>query len=148
MPVNQSGIHSDMLSGIEEESDIYEAFAPHVDYVNIPLSHESSPGKIFIHFSQWTREWISFKLWFYLIEILNTKITIKNINFCVSANATLLCYNSLTLIWMFISIIVTQNVSLDYGCNNLRKIIRKIKFLISRISRSDDKFHLDNFSPK
>lgn len=34
-----------MLSGIEEESDIYEAFAPHVDFTNIPLSTESSPGK-------------------------------------------------------------------------------------------------------
>jgi hypothetical protein len=48
MPVNASGgIQADMLSGIEEESDIYEAFAPHVDYANIPLSHESSPGKNF-----------------------------------------------------------------------------------------------------
>lgn len=46
MPVNAGGaIQSDMLSGIEEESDIYEAFAPHVDYTNIPLSTESSPGE-------------------------------------------------------------------------------------------------------
>lgn len=46
MPVNAgSAIQSDMLSGIEEESDIYEAFAPHVDYTNIPLSTESSPGE-------------------------------------------------------------------------------------------------------
>lgn len=49
MPVNAGGaIQSDMLSGIEEESDVYEAFAPHVDIVNIPLSTESSPGKIVI----------------------------------------------------------------------------------------------------
>lgn len=48
MPVNAGGaIQSDMLSGIEEESDVYEAFAPHVDIVNIPLSTESSPGRIF-----------------------------------------------------------------------------------------------------
>lgn len=47
MPVNAGGIiHADMLSGIEEESDIYEAFAPHVDYTNIPLSTDNSPGKL------------------------------------------------------------------------------------------------------
>lgn len=46
MPVNASGgMQADMLSGIEEESDIYEAFAPHVDVSNIPLSTESSPGE-------------------------------------------------------------------------------------------------------
>lgn len=46
MPVNAGGsIQADMLSGIEEESDIYEAFAPHVDCSNIPLSTESSPGE-------------------------------------------------------------------------------------------------------
>lgn len=46
MPINAGGgIQADMLSGIEEESDIYEAFAPHVDYSNIPLSTESSPGE-------------------------------------------------------------------------------------------------------
>lgn len=46
MPVNAGGgIQADMLSGIEEESDVYEAFAPHVDVINIPLSTESSPGK-------------------------------------------------------------------------------------------------------
>lgn len=38
------GVQADKLSGIEEESDIYEGFAPHVDYTNIPLSNESSPG--------------------------------------------------------------------------------------------------------
>lgn len=45
MPVNAGGIQGDMLSGIEEESDIYEAFAPHVDFTSISLSTESSPGK-------------------------------------------------------------------------------------------------------
>jgi hypothetical protein len=40
-------IQTDMLSGIEEESDIYEGFAPHVDCANIPLSNESSPGEFF-----------------------------------------------------------------------------------------------------
>lgn len=43
MPGGQ--IQTDMLSGIEEESDMYEGFAPHVDYANIPISNESSPGK-------------------------------------------------------------------------------------------------------
>jgi hypothetical protein len=47
MPGNAGGtIQADMLSGIEEESDIYEAFAPHVDYTSIPLSTESSPGEL------------------------------------------------------------------------------------------------------
>lgn len=46
MPVNASGaiIQSDMLSGIEEETDIYEAFAPHVDTANISVSSDNSPG--------------------------------------------------------------------------------------------------------
>lgn len=48
MPVNAGGaIQGDMLSGIEEESDVYEAFAPHVDIGSISLSTESSPGRIF-----------------------------------------------------------------------------------------------------
>lgn len=38
-------IQTDMLSGIEEESDIYEGFAPHVDRASIPISNESSPAK-------------------------------------------------------------------------------------------------------
>lgn len=38
-------IQADMLSGIEEESDIYEGFAPHVDFATISISHENSPGK-------------------------------------------------------------------------------------------------------
>lgn len=52
MPVNAGGsIQADMLSGIEEESDVYEAFAPHVDVSNIPLSTESSPGELnFIYY--------------------------------------------------------------------------------------------------
>lgn len=37
-------VQADMLSGIEEESDIYEGFAPHVDYATVPISNESSPG--------------------------------------------------------------------------------------------------------
>lgn len=37
-------LQADMLSGIEEESDIYEGFAPHVDYASISLSNEASPG--------------------------------------------------------------------------------------------------------
>lgn len=47
MPIIAGGsnIQSDMLSGIEEESDIFEAFAPHVDPANITLSADSSPGE-------------------------------------------------------------------------------------------------------
>jgi hypothetical protein len=46
MPVNAGGaIQADMLSGIEEESDIYEGFTPHVEHTSIPLSNESSPGE-------------------------------------------------------------------------------------------------------
>lgn len=41
-------VQTDMLSGIEEESDIYEGFAPHVDYATVPISNESSPGNIII----------------------------------------------------------------------------------------------------
>lgn len=37
-------VQADMLSGIEEESDIYEGFAAHVDYTTVPISNESSPG--------------------------------------------------------------------------------------------------------
>lgn len=43
-------VQTDMLSGIEEESDIYEGFAPHVDYATVPISNESSPGNIIISF--------------------------------------------------------------------------------------------------
>jgi hypothetical protein len=46
MPIagGSNNIQNDMLSGIEEESDIYESFAPHVDATNIALSADSSPG--------------------------------------------------------------------------------------------------------
>ncbi|XP_062546975.1 GTPase-activating protein skywalker isoform X3 [Armigeres subalbatus] len=43
MPVNAIG--TDQLSGIEEESDIYEAFAPHVDTSNISVLTDTPPGK-------------------------------------------------------------------------------------------------------
>lgn len=43
MPVNAIG--TDQLSGIEEESDIYEAFSPHVDTTNISVLTETPPGK-------------------------------------------------------------------------------------------------------
>lgn len=48
MPVNAVG--SDQLSGIEEESDIYEAFAPHVDTANISVLTDTPPGKCLIWF--------------------------------------------------------------------------------------------------
>lgn len=61
MPVNAGGaIQTDMLSGIEEESDIYEAFAPHVDFTNIPLSTESSPGE---------------SIWFDFLELFEKDVT-------------------------------------------------------------------------
>ncbi|XP_055594608.1 GTPase-activating protein skywalker-like [Uranotaenia lowii] len=43
MPVNAIG--TEQLSGIEEESDIYEAFAPHVDTANISVLTDTPPGK-------------------------------------------------------------------------------------------------------
>lgn len=43
MPVNAIG--GEQLSGIEEESDIYEAFAPHVDTANISVLTDTPPGK-------------------------------------------------------------------------------------------------------
>ncbi|KAG5674568.1 hypothetical protein PVAND_004522 [Polypedilum vanderplanki] len=45
MPGGGGAIQTDMLSGIEEESDIYEGFSPHVDFGSIPISNESSPAK-------------------------------------------------------------------------------------------------------
>lgn len=45
MPVNAIG--TDQLSGIEEESDIYEAFAPHVDTANISVLTDTPPGRLF-----------------------------------------------------------------------------------------------------
>lgn len=48
MPVNAIG--TDQLSGIEEESDIYEAFAPHVDTANISVLTDTPPGRLFLIF--------------------------------------------------------------------------------------------------
>lgn len=48
MPVNAIG--TDQLSGIEEESDIYEAFSPHVDTTNISVLTETPPGRLFCCF--------------------------------------------------------------------------------------------------
>ncbi|CAO1320291.1 unnamed protein product [Diamesa serratosioi] len=47
MPMNGTNntMHSEMLSGIEEETDIFEAFAPHVDTSTISISTENSPAK-------------------------------------------------------------------------------------------------------
>lgn len=46
MPVNgDAAISADKLSGIEEESDVYEGFAPHVDRAQITLLTDSPPGK-------------------------------------------------------------------------------------------------------
>lgn len=38
-------IQGDMLSGIEEEMDLYEVFQTHVDRSSISLPDESSPGE-------------------------------------------------------------------------------------------------------
>lgn len=48
MPMNGTNntMHSEMLSGIEEETDIFEAFAPHVDTSTISISTENSPGML------------------------------------------------------------------------------------------------------
>lgn len=48
MPMNGTNntMHSEMLSGIEEETDMFEAFAPHVDTSTISISTENSPGKL------------------------------------------------------------------------------------------------------
>lgn len=51
MPVNgDTAISADKLSGIEEESDVYEGFAPHVDRTQITLLTDSPPGKSFFLF--------------------------------------------------------------------------------------------------
>lgn len=50
MPVNgDTAISADKLSGIEEESDVYEGFAPHVDRTQITLLTDSPPGKSQTH---------------------------------------------------------------------------------------------------
>lgn len=38
-------VHADQLSGIEEESDMYDAFAPHVDTAQIAVHNDSPAGK-------------------------------------------------------------------------------------------------------
>lgn len=46
MPMNNHGGNGDMLSAIEEMSDIYDAFAPHVDTSNITsVTDTPSPSK-------------------------------------------------------------------------------------------------------
>lgn len=46
MPSNgDTSANADKLSGIEEESDIYEAFPPHVDTAQITVLSESPTGK-------------------------------------------------------------------------------------------------------
>lgn len=37
MPLNGDTINADKLSGIDEESDIYEGFSPHVDRAQVVL---------------------------------------------------------------------------------------------------------------
>ena len=45
MPVNgDASINADKLSGIEEESDVYEGFAPHVDRSQITILNDSPAG--------------------------------------------------------------------------------------------------------
>lgn len=41
MPLNGDTINADKLSGIDEESDIYEGFSPHVDRSQIQLPDPS-----------------------------------------------------------------------------------------------------------
>lgn len=49
MPVNgDTSASVDKLSGIEEEADMYEAFAPHVDTSQITVLTDSPPGKFHI----------------------------------------------------------------------------------------------------
>ncbi len=46
MPLNgDTSANADKLSGIEEESDIYEAFPPHVDTTQITVLSDSPTGK-------------------------------------------------------------------------------------------------------
>lgn len=47
MPSNaDNSAHADKLSGIEEETDMYEAFAPHVDTSQITVLTDTPPGEI------------------------------------------------------------------------------------------------------
>lgn len=51
MPSNgDSSANADKLSGIEEESDIYEAFPPHVDTAQITVLSDSPTGKHSFYF--------------------------------------------------------------------------------------------------
>lgn len=53
MPLNGDTINADKLSGIDEESDIYEGFSPHVDRSQIVLPDPSpTTGKYFFHKNQ------------------------------------------------------------------------------------------------
>lgn len=45
MPADNMLVNADKLSGIEEESDMYDAFAPHVDTAQIPSVTDSPAGK-------------------------------------------------------------------------------------------------------
>jgi hypothetical protein len=47
MPVNSS-LNADALSGIEEEADMYEGFAPNVDPTNIASLTDTPSGKSFM----------------------------------------------------------------------------------------------------
>lgn len=59
MPVNgDTSASVDKLSGIEEEADMYEAFAPHVDTSQITVLTDSPPGKFQIYTS-----------WFYIYGV-------------------------------------------------------------------------------
>lgn len=54
MPLNGDTINADKLSGIDEESDIYEGFSPHVDRTEIVLpdpSPTSGKNLKFYHFA-------------------------------------------------------------------------------------------------
>lgn len=52
MPSNgDTSANADKLSGIEEESDIYEAFPPHVDTAQITVLSDSPTGKQTLFFS-------------------------------------------------------------------------------------------------
>lgn len=57
MPSNgDTSANADKLSGIEEESDIYEAFPPHVDTAQITVLSDSPTGKQ-------TRFFVTLLLW-------------------------------------------------------------------------------------
>lgn len=52
MPVNgDMSASADKLSAVEEETDLYEAFAPHVDTTQITVLPVTPPGKWKISFS-------------------------------------------------------------------------------------------------